>query len=80
MHAVRRLVETFAGFVDVFWLAFHFRAEGAFEDVTYNRTGVTVRWRGLARSVSNLDERYFEIFPSRLRKRMREYDSIARVF
>ena len=61
MNAVGRFVETLAGVVDGFWLAFHLRAIRTFDDVHHHGAGMTVGRIGFAGGVSDFNDGGFEV-------------------
>ncbi len=75
VNAVGRFVKAFAGFVARFGFAFHLHAERSFDNVTDDGARMTMRRRGLAGSVVDLNQRCVQVVTIQLRESLRKRDA-----
>jgi hypothetical protein len=75
VNAIGRFVKAFAGLVDRFGFAFHLHAKHACDNVTDDGASMTVRRRGLAGAVLDLNHSGLQVFTIQLRQRVRQRDA-----
>jgi hypothetical protein len=75
VNAVGSLIKSFTGFVDRFGFAFDSRAERSFNDITDDGARMTVRRRGLAGSVMDLNHSGLQVIAIQFRQSLRERDA-----